>query len=288
MNKILTFIGVVVLVTIGAFLFFNLGQEGDEITGKVAGEISFTGDESEVRNLIVVTSPWPPYAYSDDGGMPSGFLVEVLDSLFSRLDVSYEMRFVPWSRALEELEAGKSDATFAQYNDERGEFLYYTQEEQDYTEGSFPSTFLTESDQVFFARTLLKDSFNLESLDDILESDILVGAVAGYSSTKRLQDAGINVIEYPGEAEVFQALADREVDIVMEDKLPGFAHIKNLGLLDEVTVLPKSFWTDPMFMPFSKASDFPNLLEVRGRVLDELQKMRDSGEYDEIYRKYTE
>ena len=108
MNKILTFIGVVVLVTIGAFLFFNLGQEGDEITGKVAGEISFTGDESEVRNLIVVTSPWPPYAYADEDGVASGFLVEVLDSLFSRLDTSYEMRFVPWSRALEELKAGES------------------------------------------------------------------------------------------------------------------------------------------------------------------------------------
>ncbi len=283
-------IGIVaVIIVVGVFLFLNLG-EPTELTEKVVEETS------EVRNLIFVTSPWEPFIYPDEEGVAQGPVVETIDLVFSRLNIPYEIRFVPWSRALKELESGEADATVAGHTSERDEFLYYTEEEQSYPtwfEGNVsrdpsPSTFLTETDQVFFVRTSLKEAFDIESLEDIIEGGYRVGAVTDYSTTGKLQDAGINVIEYPSELDKFQALVDGEVDIVIEAKLPGFANLKKLGLVEEVEIIPRSFWSGPYYMPFSKASDYPNLLELREQVLDELRKIHESGEFDEIYNSYLE
>ena len=291
MNKnIIIGIVAVVVVAAGVFIFLNLRTETTELAVEVGEETS------EVRKLIFVTSPWEPYIYSDEEGIAQGPVVEIIDLAFSRLNIPYEIRFVPWSRALKELESGEADATVAGHTSERDEFLYYTEEEQNYptwSEGNVPrdltpSTFLTETAQVFFVRTSLKEAFDIESLEDIIEGGYRVGAVAGYSTTGKLQDAGINVVEYPSELDKFQALVDGEVDIVIEAKLPGFANLKKLGLVGEVEILPRSFWSGPYWMPFSKASDYPNLFEVREKVLEELQKMHESGEYDEIYAKYVQ
>lgn len=281
MNKKIIFgiiVVVLIVVAIGFFMFLNIGEESTELIG--------VEETSEVRNLIVITNPWEPYIYPDKEGVARGGIVEILDLAFSRSNIPYEIRFVPWARALKELKAGEADFTLAGHTPERAEFLHYTEEEKKYPEGPLPSSFLSQSDQVFFARTVIKDAFNLESLDDILEGDFRVGAIAGYRSTVRLQDAGLNVVEYPGEEDEFLALAEREVDLVFEDKLPGYTYIKRLGLIDKITALPHTFWSDPMFLPSSKASDYPNILEAREQVLEELRKIHESGEYAEIYNKY--
>jgi ABC-type amino acid transport substrate-binding protein len=199
---------------------------------------------------------------------------------------------IPWARAVKELETGEADAVSpAGYTAERAETLYYTEEEMAYTEGPLPLSAIMDSEVVFFARAMVKDSFSLETFDsfeDIRDADIRVGAIAGWRSTQRLHDAGVDVIEYIDIPSQFQGLAGGFVDIALQEKAVGFSALKRIESGEEIVLLDKVFFADPMYLSFSKISDYPNLLEIREQYLDEVRKIREGGEYEEIYARYVE
>jgi polar amino acid transport system substrate-binding protein len=279
-------IGVVVLVVVvGAFVFLYLGDESEEITGEVIEE-----ETDEVRPFIIVVHPWEPHIYYDEDGVVRGIAADVAERVFSRLNVSYEIRLFPWTRAYKMAQLGEVDATIMTgYTAERDPFLYYTEEERNHVRGEpVPHTITSQSDGVFFARNALKDGITFESLDDIREKDYKVGAVTGYRTTGELHDANITVLEYPDDMAQFQALDDGVVDLALVDRAIAVPLLKNMGLIDEISPFPQSFFKNPLYMPFSKKSDYPNLLDLREDVLEELRKIYESGEYDEIYNSYVQ
>jgi polar amino acid transport system substrate-binding protein len=284
-GKIITGIIVLVVIVVGALVFLNMGDESIELTGEVIEEEVIVED---VRPFHITTLEWEPHIYTDEEGVVRGIGVDVLDRIFSKLEVPYEIKLVPWARALREVESGEADAIlFTAYTPERNEFLYYTEEEQKYSEGQFPPSYVTISDPVFFMRKLIKNSITFESLEDIRENKYRVGVISGYSSAAKLYDAQINIIEYPDPENAFQGLIDGEVDMYLQEKAVGFSVLKRMGLGDTITVFPLSFFTNPQYIPFSKQSDYPDLLIVREKFLNELRRMHESGEYEEIYNKYV-
>jgi len=279
-------IGVIVLAAVlifGGYLFL--------MDDSSTGEVVLTEQETSGDGVFsIVTLEWEPHAYTDEEGIVQGISVDIIDRAFSRLNVPYEIRLVPWTRALKEVEVGEADAIMlAAYTTERDEFLHFTEEERDYAQGEpITSTAVSISDVVFFVRKQIKDSFVFESLEDIRDRGYRVGAVANYASTGKLHDAGIDVAEYPDDASELESLAEGVIDIAFQEKAVGFVVLKKMGLEDEITVFPQSFFENPLYMLVSKQSDYPDVLELREQVLDELQKIHESGEYDEIYNKYTQ
>jgi len=132
MNKNIIIGIVVVFIAVGAFVFLNFGTKPAELTGEVVEETD------EVRKLIIVTDPYEPFVYADENGKAIGITVDVADRIFTKLNVPYQIRIIPWLRALKELKAGEADAVSpATYTAERAEFLYYTEEEISYIEGEY-------------------------------------------------------------------------------------------------------------------------------------------------------
>ncbi len=282
MNKKII-IGIVAVVVIASvFIFLNLRTKTTELAVEVGEETQ------EVRPFRIVTLEWEPHAYTNEEGMVRGIAVDIMDLVFSRLNVSYEIRLIPWTRAMKEAETGESDGILlTAYAPWRDEFFYYDEEQRNYVRGEpIPHTASSISDGVFFVRKLVKEGIKFETLEDIREKGYRVGAVANDQSTGELHLAGIDVTEYPDDVAKFQGLADGVVDIALVDKAIAVPILKRMGLADEMTYFPQSFFRNPLYMPFSKKSDYPNLPELREQIFDELRKIHESGEFDEIYNKY--
>jgi len=249
------------------------------------------GEETqEVRPFRIVTLEWEPHAYTNEEGVVRGIAVDIMNLVFSRLNVSYEIRLIPWTRAMKEAETGESDGILlTAYAPWRDEFFYYDEEQRNYVRGEpIPHTASSISDGVFWVRKVVKEGIKFETLEDIREKGYRVGAVANDQSTGELHLAGIDVTEYPNDVAKFQGLADGIVDMALVDKAIAFPILTRMGLVDEMTYFPQSFFRNPLYMPFSKKSDYPNLPELREQIFDELRKIHERGEFDEIYNKYIQ
>lgn len=52
-----------------------------------------------VEKFTIVTDPWPPYAYSEQG-KPVGTDVEVSISILEKLGIDADIELLPWKRSL--------------------------------------------------------------------------------------------------------------------------------------------------------------------------------------------
>lgn len=280
---------VAVVVIVGAFLFFNMRGESEEITGEVVGEESF--EEGAV--LYVVTSPYKPYMYEEDGEY-KGIAFEVLDRVMTNLGVEYKFELFPWTRAYKMGEEGMADAFLgASYREDREQVVRFSDVQRKLwkatSEGVIPENKIYSNliEHVFFIRKIHEDTIVYESLDQIVEMGYRVGINKGYGYSPIILEAGINFTEYITLEAAFEALIDGEIDLYILNKAVGISTIKDLGILEEITYIEKPLDMVPAYILFTKKSDYPNVDELRQLVDEELIRIHESGEYDEIYRKYT-
>jgi len=186
---------------------------------------------------------------------------------------------------------GEADAILvASFNQERTEFLHYTEKEQAYVIGGgegFPNTSVGSAEISFFVRTLNEESLAFDSLDELVEDQRRVGVPATYSYVPAVKRLGFNVIEYITPEEGFEKLANGEADMFLIEKAVGAVLLKKMGL-DEEIVYSASYSHIPLYMPFSKKSDYPNVDEVRIKIAEEIKKIHESGEYERIYNSYIQ
>jgi len=144
---------------------------------------------------------------------------------------------------------------------------------------------------VFFVRKNIEDSIKFDTPEEIVERGFRVGVISGFFSAGVIYETGIDpkkVVEYFDTESGFRGLDEGAVDIYVQEKAVGFTVLNRMGLGGTITALPNSLYKNPQYVAFSKKSDYPNLLDLREKFLDELQKIHESGEYDEIYNSYIQ
>ncbi|MDD0843058.1 substrate-binding periplasmic protein [Pseudomonas sp. Gutcm_11s] len=76
--------------------------------------------------LRVVTDYWPPFRMQGSGGKLEGLDIDLLDELQRRTGLRFEVRLLPWARALEEMRLGQADLmTGLARTAEREQFIDY-------------------------------------------------------------------------------------------------------------------------------------------------------------------
>lgn len=122
---------------------------------------------AQPASFRLVCDVWPPYQIENREGELSGFSLDVVSAVFTRLDTKIQgVVAYPWKRALSTLEVGNADALFsANYTKDRTSFARY------------PDEVLVESPWIIWTRR--GDKVN--SLDDL--KGRRVGVVLGYSYT---------------------------------------------------------------------------------------------------------
>ncbi len=287
-------IGIVVAViaVVGIFVFLYSGESVDVVSEEVVAEdvVSEEVVAEDIRTFHVKTSPWDPYMYEEDGEY-KGIAYDVLDLVMTRLDVDYDFELIPWSRAMKMSGAGEVDALLSgTYSKAREEFTTFTPEQLDYGyNGIAPTHYLHTVEGSFWVRNVFIDSFVFESIDQIKADGYRIGMNQGYSYGTEVNNADWNVVYHVTEEESMEALAKGDIDMFLTPEPVGFVTRRKLGLQDEISIAKGPVpYVAYQFLLFSKYSDYPDIGELQRLVDEEFLKIHESGEYDEIYARYTQ
>ncbi len=285
MNKKII-IGIIALTLIFMFSGCNTIEEAPAQTEGFEGEEK-VASENETRPFLIVGSEWAPFEYMENGE-PKGIQIEIIHEVMSKLGVPYEIELLPWSRALKIVEAGEADAIISiTHNDEREAFLVFTPDQLRWGEtGEMPSNYVYISENVFFIRKIYEDSLKYESYEQMAVDGYRVGLNQDYSYPEA-RASDMIIIDHLFPTDSLNALIAGEIDVYAAEEAMGFAYAKELGILDEIAILPNPHFTKPFLMPISKKSTYPNAEEIMYAFYDEVEKLRQSGRFQEIWDKYT-
>ncbi|MDP6630525.1 MAG: transporter substrate-binding domain-containing protein [Kiritimatiellia bacterium] len=240
------------------------------------------------RPLRFVCEEWVPFEYLADG-KPRGIDVEVTDRIMKRLGVPYEIQFYPWSRAWLMAEKGQAEAVLSvSYKASREKVLYYTPEQAAFAKtGELPPDYLWQADYVFFVKKKYADTYCFDSYEQVRTNGYRIGTNKDYSYDDAFRQADLSRIEYPDTKAGLTALVAEEIDMYPMVKTVGLATLKEMGLSQSVTWLPKPLFSKPYLVPFCRTSDYHCLEYIMYAYYRELASLRRSGEYEEIYKRHV-
>lgn len=245
--------------------------------------------DTETRPLLIVGEDWAPFEYEENKRV-MGIDAEALAHVFRRLQIRHEIRLYPWSRAEMMAKSGKADMLISvSYKKERESFLVYTDSQREFgRSGEWPADYLWDSEYVFFCRLVYEDKIRYDSLAQVKADGYKVGTVRGYTYNEEFLAAGLSTFTAPDFDSGMQFLAEGRYDLFPADRTVGLAAIKRLKLTGKVAVLPRVIFRKPYLMPCIRGSTYPDTIGIMHRVYAELARMRASGEYGEIWRRYTQ
>ncbi|MCG8517855.1 MAG: transporter substrate-binding domain-containing protein [Pseudomonadales bacterium] len=215
----------------------------------------------------MVTEAWPPLLVEGESG-PEGVLWEITEAVFQRMDTPVELTFLPWKRAMRQLERGHSDAILGiKRNPDRARRF------------QFSGVPLVSSESV-----ILHTRARSETLDDLADLDGLrIGYSAGYFYCPEFEaldtihrhrvpdlDAGLKMLELE---RIDALLMNRQVAefYVSQDRYQG-----------RFRASPHVACTMDLFIAFSRQTS-----ESLIHSFDEaLRQLRSSPAYQDMLRRY--
>ncbi|KZN34338.1 hypothetical protein N480_22300 [Pseudoalteromonas luteoviolacea S2607] len=231
----------------------------------------FTTELVHAKTLRIVTLEYPPYQYLE-GNMPKGIGVEIVTEVFKRLKQPINIEFLPWGRAIRELQSGQADGIFTIYfSEKRQQTMLYSEQ-----------VLIMQSVSIFTR----KDS-GIRLAGNIRElSELRVGLVRNVSYGTEIDTAiksGVidQIVETNSGTQSFKLLLADRVDVVISNKLGGMDIVRRLGIQNSVSPTPLYELPIPSYFAFSKNTQGKNLKAQFDKVL---QAMKADGTYDAIIK----
>jgi polar amino acid transport system substrate-binding protein len=97
--------------------------------GIIVGIIFLIGTASGEAKKILLSEEgaWPPYTYESEGTPTKGLSLELMEEIFHRLQIPYELKLYPQQRCIEQMKTGERDAmTLISKSRDREDFLDFT------------------------------------------------------------------------------------------------------------------------------------------------------------------
>lgn len=163
---------------------------------------------------IAVEGKFPPFNYLDANGDLQGFDVEIAKALCGAMKASCKLVVQDWNTMIPDLLASKYDAIISSMSmsAERREQVAFTSRYYD-----SPSVFLT-------AKTSPQQTFTPADLAGEKLGVTLSTAQEAYAE-KFYADASITVFD--ASPELYEGLAEGQVDVILEDKLAAYDWLTN-------------------------------------------------------------
>lgn len=218
---------------------------------------------------VCTEAPYPPFEFEDPEAPSgySGFDIDLMQAIADDLDLTMVVQNVGFD-ALQSgiaLASGQCDLAASA--------MIITPEREKNLDFSAP---YYESNESLMAA---KDS-GITSIDDLAGKRVaLQQATTGEEYAKQHAPEGTELVLFPSDTEMWQALQSDGVDAILQDFIVNLEHVK----ADDRYTIVETYSTGGQF-GFAFGKDMaPNLLAA---VNDSLQKMRDDGTYDALESKY--
>lgn len=206
---------------------------------------------------------WPPYAFLDEQGKPSGFVVELFQAVAETVGIEAEIQLGPWSKIKDALEGQKIDAVIG---------MFYAPQQAHLVEFSQPYTIIHHG---IFAR---KGALAVQSLDDLKGKHIIVQRDSYLYGIALAAGHYLVVVDTLPEA--FRLLAEGQHDYLLSPETQGFYLIDKLKLAN-LTLVSPPFLSRPLSFAVPKG---------RTELLDKLNVgldiLKETGDYQIIYERW--
>lgn len=218
-----------------------------------------------------VSFEFPPLEYSSENEAPKGCAVNIVKKIMTELGHSVNIQIYPWTRSLNMVKKGTADAIFTIYkNPEREKYLDYS------------SQILMPQIVYFYAKKESNIIFNGD-LESIKDKTIGVMSTISYgqkldNARKKLKTLRSNTLESN-----FNILLMDRVELVPSNVYVAEYTLDLLKMTDKIKRLPQEVERVPSYIAFSKKR---NLTDLRDTFDKSLIKMKSSGEYLKILKKY--
>ena len=208
---------------------------------------------------------YPPFVFLDDDGRPAGFNVDIMRAIGREMGLEVEVQLGPWPKIREALEQTRQvDASAMFYFAERDRLVDY----------AMPHAIVTHE---LFVR---RNSPAIHTLEDLRGKRVVVQRGAFIDEYLRKHWPDIGLMHADSEPEAMRLLASGQGDAAIAGQAVGFYHLDHADLSNltasGVPLLPVNY----AFVVQEGRSD------VLGRINQGLARVRASGEYAELYKKW--
>ena len=258
-------IPVTVALLLAATLSACGSDDGGETTGGTADDASSLELVNEGQLTVCSDIPYAPFEY-EEGGEYTGFDMDLMRRIAEGLDLEMQVQDVGFDglQSGAVLAAGQCDigASAMTITEEREENL-------DFSEPYYDSK----------QSLLVPAGSDVTSIEDLSGRRVAVqqGTTGAAYARENVPDDA-EVIAFPSDAELYQAIQSGNVDGVLQDLPVNLDHTQD-GQFEIV----EEFETDEQYGFAVAEEGKENLLEA---VNEQLAELRDNGEYDEIYNQY--
>lgn len=254
------------LLAVSAGLFMSCGVQAGEWMG---GDVAIAEDVAE----------WPPYIYFKRIGTNvtdtvAGFSVDIIDAIFRDNDMTYHIDMMPYARALENVRTGRHTAILnASRNEERAK-KYYMSDAYYETKGCF-----------FYSKKNHPEGLDINLKEDL--NAYKIGGIHGFNYSHYGQDNG----KVDRGTYTFDALIEKmkygRIDLFLEnyETIAGYTYLGKdyladpdlgYGYIEDVEPVAFHMW----FTRDETGFALKNIIDQG------LKKLHQTGEYNEIYKKY--
>lgn len=223
---------------------------------------------AHAERLRIVTDPWAPYAYEEDG-QPKGIDYEVTAEVFKRLGIEVDWQFMPWRRCMLMVDQGLADGVLDIFQTTlRSSQLFY------------PNEPLSEVEFVLFQANDRPHAVN--SLDDL--RGLTVGTSAGYDYGQAFLESPLFRREAaPTQEANFGKLQRGRIDLVITDRRVGRHVLAQLGLEQQVSELPLVIDRQRQYLAVRRNAGMDLLAQ---RFAAELRRFKQEPAYAELHARY--
>ncbi|MHA7773055.1 substrate-binding periplasmic protein [Roseibium sp. M-1] len=224
-------------------------------------------DEASVRTVTLLATDYPPYEMAEPVEGLRGFDHEVVTEAFARQGWQARIVFLPWNRAISEVQSGKAAGVIScAYWEQREEFALYSKQLSSNTYG------------VFFRKGY--PAKEIARAEDLAGEN--VGAVQGYATLALLNDAGVAPYPVPDDEAGVRMLEIGRIDYFFNGRQATDFLIKQLGLTGTFSFI--SITNNPLYICLSKA--FPGSERLLTDFNRGLAAVKTDGTYTLIHAKY--
>ncbi|MBR7799668.1 substrate-binding periplasmic protein [Undibacterium fentianense] len=211
----------------------------------------------------------PPYSLRDEHGKITGFYIDLVQEVLTKMNCKAKFVELPWARALAELEAGRLDILPG---------TLQTAERHRFAEFSEP---INHSPNVLFMKKTAISKFNVKHLNDILSMNFRLGIQVNVAYGAEFD----KLMKKPAFLKKLTPLYQRNsgwkmanidrIDGLIADEATGLMELKALGLEQIIVKTTISLSSGPSLVAFSKQSISKDFVQQFNQQLQTLIRNRD-------------
>lgn len=218
------------------------------------------------QKVLVGWELWYPYQYHNQNDQLVGLDIETFDAIFKRANIDYAITELPWKRHLHMLKTGQMDVAMGASK---------TKDREHYANFSIP--YRVEKVNLVVKKGQA-NQIKLNSLDDLIDSDYLIGVEGGYYYGENYQrlisqpNFNVHISEVIDIEENVSMLLAGHLDGFLVDPITLNAFVKKYQLVDKFEIHPLKVYQDNIYIMVSKKHANQSLINKVNNAIKELSK----------------